>query len=162
MTCVHVQRQLTRYLERMCEKSEVATIARHIESCPACAQQLAELQRVKSLIHQMRNFVPDPFILSDITMAICERTTHAPPGTGRRVSFIRRSRYMIAAAAVVFLAAVTIMWHLIDTPSSAIVQNPGESDDMTIYLQEHALHADQSLFSNGAYGSMMVRNNGNK
>lgn len=159
MTCALVQRQFTRYMEHMCGKSEVATIARHIESCRACAQQLAELQQVKSVIHQLPEVNPGPFTLSDMTTAIRERTTSALPGTGRRGKFTLfefRTRYVIAAAAVVILTAATITWQLFNTPSPSIVQNQRTNDEINIYLQEHALHADQSVFSNGAFGSVMV------
>lgn len=164
MTCARIQQQLTRYLERMCTRSEVATLARHIESCPTCAQQLAALQHVKSLIHKSRTVDMNPFVLSEMMTVIRERTTQALPGLKpptRRLAFVRRTRYVMAAAAVVFLTAVTIAWHRDNTPPP-IVQNLRESDDMTIYLQEHALHADQSVFSNGVFGSVMVSSNGKK
>lgn len=164
MTCTHVQNRLTRYLERMCEKSDVATIARHIESCPACAKQLAMMQQVKSYVHLVRNVEANPFVITEMMTAIRERTTYALPGRrspARRPSLFRRAGYMMAAAVVV-VTAVTLTWYMLTPAPPLVVQNPREGDDMTIYLQEHALHADQSVFSTGAFGSVMVNRNRTK
>ena len=60
MTCTHVQKKLTRYLERMCEKKEVTSIARHIELCPACGQQLRDLQRVRFILKKSQTTPIDP------------------------------------------------------------------------------------------------------
>lgn len=159
MTCAHVHKKLTRYLERMCEKKEIISLARHIELCPSCAQQLRDLQRVRSLLQKNQSPSVDPIFLADIQTSIHEHTTHAHllPGL-RHSSWIRQGRrlqYAMTMAAVLLLTASSLAWNYMADSSKPVAQAP-QSDDMYFILQEHALQADQSVFTNGALGSVMV------
>ena len=159
MTCTHVQNKLTRYLERMCEKKEVTSIARHIELCPACGQQLRDLQRVRFLLKKSQTTPVDPIFLADVQTSIREHTTHAHllPGLRRR-SWIHQGRrlpYVISMAAVLLLTAVSLVWNYMADTSRPVARAP-QPDDMYFILQEHVLQADQGVFTNGALGSVMV------
>lgn len=160
MTCASVQSKLTTYLERMHAKSEVSIIARHIEICPVCAQELRDLQRVKSLLHERAEPGVDELFYSDLCTSIFERTSHAHliPGlkADRRLLRLRRHKYLVATAAVVALTALTLSWQALDFSSKSMKRTLESHDDMAFLLQEHALQADQSVFSNGALGSVMV------
>jgi hypothetical protein len=135
-------------------------IARHIESCPSCAQELCDLQRIKSALHRVREVQVDPFFLSDLRTRVHERTTHAHliPGLNAKPWFrqTHRFRYLLATAAVVLLTAATIAWQTLSAPATPMAEQIHPVDDMRLILQEHALQADQSVFSNGAMGSVMV------
>lgn len=159
MTCVHVQKKLTRYLERMCEKNEIIVLARHIELCPSCAQQLRDLQQVRTLLQKNKIMSVEPIFLADIQTSIHEHTTHAHmlPGL-RRNSWIRQGRrlqFATTVAAVIIITASSLAWNFMADSSQPVAQAP-QSDDMYFILQEHALQADQSVFTNGALGAVMV------
>ncbi|MEE2708065.1 MAG: zf-HC2 domain-containing protein [Gemmatimonadota bacterium] len=159
MTCNQIHQHLTNYLERNCEKSEIVLIARHIESCRGCARQLTEMQQVKSLLKRTRTIEKHPCTISEMITAILEQTTHPLP---RSVIPIRKTRvfhntwYIIAMATSVIAAAVSIFWLLLSPETPTITHRPMQSDDMSIYLQEHEFHADKSVFSNGSFGSVIL------
>lgn len=160
MTCAHIQSKLTTYLERMCAKSEISAIARHIEICPDCAQELRDLQRVKSLVQERAAPPVDTLFYSDLCTSICERTSHAHliPGLKARrgASGLLRHKYLLSVGAVVLITALTLGWQALNSSLQPITKTLPTHDDMVFLLQEHALQADQSAFSNGALGSIMV------
>lgn len=163
MNCTRVQQQLTNYLERNCDKADVAAIARHIEACGTCAQVMGQLQRTKMLIRGNGTFDCDPIAISEILTAVRERTTTPLPSTQMSQSKLRsfrHRRYLVATAAAVIAAAVTIGWGLVSKPQPMVIHRPAVNDDMTIYLQEHELHADKSVFTNRAFGSVSINRNG--
>ncbi len=159
MNCTHVKKRLTRYLERMCGNDEVAEIARHIESCPSCARELRELQSVRGMLRCCRRGRPAAVAVAEVQTAILEGTTHAHmvPGLKRRDSAHRKqSRQYIAVAATLLLAAGGLIWESTRPVEVPAVQRTISNDDMFFILQEHALIEDQSVFTSGTLGSVMV------
>jgi anti-sigma factor RsiW len=159
MNCTHVKKRLTRYLERMCGNEEVAEIARHIESCPYCARELRGLQSVRGMLRCCRSGKPAAVAVAEVQTAILEGTTHAHmvPGLKRRDSAHRRQpRQYIAVAATLLLAAGGLIWESIRPAEAPVVQQTLSNDDMFFILQEHALMEDQSVFTSGTLGSVMV------
>ncbi len=159
MNCTHVKKRLTRYLERMCGNEEVAEIARHIESCPNCARELRELQSVRGMLRCCRSGKPAAVAVAEVQTAILEGTTHAHmvPGLKRRNTAHRKqSRQYIAVAATLLLAAGGLIWESIRPVEAPAVQRTLSNDDMFFILQEHALVEDQSVFTSGTLGSVMV------
>jgi hypothetical protein len=98
--------------------------------------------------------------LSDLNASIKERTTHAhmiPGLRGRKKTVVwTRTRSWIALAAVLILTTLTLTYQSMIASSDPVAGADDVNDDMTFILQEHALQADQSVFSNGALGSVMV------
>jgi anti-sigma factor RsiW len=159
MNCTHVKKRLTRYLERMCGNDEVAEIARHIESCPDCARELHELQSVRGMLRCCRSGKPAAVAVAEVQTAILEGTTHAHmvPDLNRRNSAHRKqSRQYIAVAVTLLLAAGGLTWESIRPVEAPAVQRTLSNDDMFFILQEHALVEDQSVFTSGTLGSVMV------
>lgn len=156
MTCAHVQSKLTRYLERMCEKQEVARMARHIEGCPSCAQELRDLQRVRSLVRSRQPASVDPVILTEIQTSIHEQTTHAHLMPRTRGPRVRRLHYALSVAAVLLITAGSLAWKHMAEPAAPAARSLQPTDDMYFILQEHALQTDESVFNNGALGSVMI------
>ena len=159
MNCTHVKKRLTRYLERMCGNEEVAEIARHIESCPYCARELRGLQSVRGMLRCCRSGKPAAVAVAEVQTAILEGTTHAHmvPGLKRRDSDHRKQpRQYIAVAATLLLAAGGLIWESIRPVEAPVVQQTLSNDDMFFILQEHALIEDQSVFTSGTLGSVMV------
>ena len=163
MTCNQIHQHLTNYLERNCEKSDIVLIARHIESCRRCARQLTEMQQVKSLLKRTLSIEKHPCEISEMMTAIIEQTTHPLPGSVipiRKTRVFHNTRYIIATAAGVIATAVSIFWLLLSPEPPTITHRPMQSDDMSIYLQEHEFQADMSVFSNGSFGSVILSKNG--
>ncbi|MBI4551824.1 MAG: zf-HC2 domain-containing protein [Candidatus Latescibacteria bacterium] len=166
MTCSHVQRQMTLYLERACPADEIAAIAYHIESCPACAGAVADVQRVKTLLQAVRIPPLDPSLQSAMMTAIREqrartrmiRLSAHRAWLGDRLTVFHRPLYAISAAAAVVIAGATVVWYLLTSQPTTLTQGMREGEEMRFYLKEHALVADQNVFSNGAFGSVLVSN----
>lgn len=159
MKCTNVKKRLTRYLERMCGNEEVAEIARHIESCPDCARELRGLQSIRGMLRCCRRPKPATVAVAEVQTAVLEGTTHAHmvPGLKRRESAHRRqSRQYIAVAATLLLAAGGMIWESTRPVEAPAFQRTLSDDDMFFILQEHALIEDQSVFTSGTLGSVMV------
>ena len=159
MNCTHVKKRLTRYLERMCGNEEVAEIARHIESCPDCARELRGLQSVRGMLRCCRREKPAAVAVAEVQTAVLEGTTHAHmvPGLKRRDPAHRNQpRQYIAVAATLLLAAGGLIWESMKPVETPAVQRTLANDDMFFILQEHALIEDQSVFTSGTLGSVMV------
>ena len=159
MNCNQIKKRLTHYLERLCGNEEVAEIARHIESCPGCARELRGLQSVRGILRCCRREKPTAVAIAEVQTAILERTTHAHmvPGMGRRdTSRTTQPRQYIAIAATLLLVAGGLIWESIRPIETPAVQQAVSNDDMFFILQEHALVEDQSVFSSGTLGSVMV------
>ena len=58
-------------------------------------------------------------------------------------------------AAVLLLTAVSLVWNYLADTSRPVARTP-QPDDMYFILQEHALQADEGVFTHGALGSVMV------
>lgn len=159
MNCNQIKKRLTRYLERMCDNQEVAEIARHIESCPDCARELRGLQSVRGMLRCCRPKKPEAVTIAEVQTAVLERTTHAHmvPGMKERDAPAREQPgRFIAAAAVMLLVAGGLIWQSIQPVEPPSVQRTLSEDDMFFILQEHALIEDQSVFTSGTLGSVMV------
>lgn len=167
MRCFQVRRRLTNYVERIGPASEMTEITRHIESCPDCARRVSDQHRVKALLYRISDVEVDPFLRTQV-MAKLRAACHPsnilslaghPGGVDMRPSLFRRPRYLVSMAAVLLVTLTTIAWYALSMQSApTMTLEARESDDMTFYLKEHALHADQSVFSGGAFGAVMVNN----
>lgn len=164
MTCALVRKQMMVYLERLCPADDLAAMTHHLESCQACAQELADYRRVTTLLQQVRPIPPDPSLWPEMMTALREQRarTLAEPWSARRswlggrAAAFRRPLYAFSAAAAVVITGATIIWYLLTAQPTPMAQSPRDGDDMSFYLKEHALIADQSVFSNGAFGSVLV------
>ena len=160
MNCIQIKKRLTRYLERMCDSDEVTTIARHIETCPDCAGELRGLQSVRGMLRSCRQDKPAVVTMAEVQTAIFEHTTHAHlvPGLKRSDTARRKHlrQYIVAVAATLLLMTGGLIWHSTRPVEAPTVQRTQSNDDMFYILQEHALIADQSVFTNGTLGSVMV------
>ncbi len=160
MVCSDVKKKLTRYLERMCGNEEVADIARHIECCPGCARELRGLQSVRGMLRFCRSDKPAAVAVAEVQTAILEGTTHAHmvPGLKERNRSTpqRKSVQYIAVAATLLLTVGGLIWESTRPVETPVVQRAQSNDDMFFILQEHALILDQSVFTSGTLGSVMV------
>ncbi len=159
MNCNQIKKRLTHYLERSCGNVEVAEIARHIESCPGCGRELRGLQSVRGILRYCRLEKPPAVVVAEVQTAILERTTHAHmvPGMKKRAaSRTTQPRQYIAVAATLLLVAGGLIWQSIRPVDTPAVQQTISNDDMFFILQEHALIEDQSVFTSGTLGSVMV------
>lgn len=167
MNCTQVKKRLTRYLERVCDNTEVAEIARHIESCPGCARELRGLQSVRGMLRCIRREKPTAVAIAEVQTAVLERTTHAHmvPGMNNRNAPGLNSRNasrrgqpgrFIAVAATLLLVAGGLIWQSFKPVEAPAARGTQSNDDMFFILQEHALIEDQSVFTSGTLGSVMV------
>ncbi len=102
ITCREAQQLVSRAVDGDLA-AEQAAFSEHLEHCPQCAQSLAELQAVKSLLHQrLRSTTPPPSLWRRVTTQL-KKTD--PPVATSNIS-IKISALIIATAVL----AVTTTW----------------------------------------------------
>ena len=158
MNCAQVSRRLTAYLERSCRKEDVAPICRHIEGCADCARELSHLQRTRALIRDAGGVANDPIAVSEILTVVRERTIgHTADRNTSRKRVGRSRAYLAAAVAALIAVTAAISWSVNESARQPTISyRPQANDDLSIYLREHELQADKSVFSNGAFESVSV------
>lgn len=87
---------------------EAEQFNQHLKDCPACTQEVRELQQAAAKLGASESFAP-PASLRAKVVAAADRTPQLPPHTGGNVVGIRRpkwgARFLMAAAAVVLIVA---------------------------------------------------------
>lgn len=97
---------------------EAEQFRRHLEACPACSQEVRELQQAAADMGAVETFTP-PAYLRERVLAAADRTPQVPPRSaaatdapGGKVVELRRrpwtTRLLVAAAAAVLVGAAAV------------------------------------------------------
>ena len=89
---------------------EAEEFRRHLEACPACSQEVRELQKAAADMGAAESFAPPEHLRARV-LAAADRTPQLPPRTGGVTDLPRRRwapRLLAAAAAVVLVVAGAI------------------------------------------------------
>jgi anti-sigma-K factor RskA len=89
---------------------EVEQFRRHLDECPACAEEVLELQRVAARMGSSAVVEPPAHLRARVLAAV-DRTPQSPPRAGNVVQMPRRtwgSRLLVAAAAAVLVVGGAI------------------------------------------------------
>jgi len=80
LKCAHVRELLEAYFEKALAPRESAAVAFHLEQCPSCARELAQIERIVSALEAAPHTEPQ----ADLTRQISARVASLPtPVTGR-------------------------------------------------------------------------------
>jgi hypothetical protein len=120
VTCEEVSLSLGAYVLGALEPEERRQVREHVSACPACALELAELERLPAVLDRVRledlqdgPVTPSPDLF--------ERVASAAAAEDRRIR--RRWLLVVAAAAALFLGGVgTAIWVNRDVPQTVSVQ----------------------------------------
>lgn len=106
MKCTQVKRSLSAFLDREVSSEDNALIFRHLDTCPGCRQELERLTRLSDDLALIEDVEVQPYFMTRLRQRIADREAkHAAPWWFSE--WIRRAAIPAAAAAVLFLAALT-------------------------------------------------------
>lgn len=142
---------------------EADQFRRHLEACPACSQEVRELQQAAANMGAAESVAP-PAHLRERVLAAVDQTPQLPPRTGGVVELPRRRwapRLLAAAAAVVLVVAGAIGLSQLDgdeqgaTLASEVVQ-VFEADDANTASMETANGGTIRVATSPGRGEMAV------
>ncbi len=94
MDCSRVKSLLEEYFEESLAEPQAAAVAAHLATCPDCAAELRQIERVVAALEAVPAAVPSEELLRSITARAAELPT---PGRGG-VEWLRRWRWAVVAA----------------------------------------------------------------
>lgn len=143
-----VARQLSAYLDRELMPDEEAEVRRHLEGCSICREDLARLQRLKSMLAALPTRpLPETF-WPDLRRAAQRRAVPAP------VPWFSawRSRPAVALAAV----AVVVVLLVIPLLRGQIDRLRAAEFGLDLFVREHAIAAAADPLVDRAYLGLLV------
>ncbi|ATW23778.1 anti-sigma factor family protein [Candidatus Formimonas warabiya] len=109
MNCLDIQDLLSPYLDDVLTSEEILMVENHLEGCPSCRKDLAELKETVALIQSIPE-VPLPSDFSDqihdlLTKVHEDKNREMPLETGRKwwKKFAGPQRIFVAAAAMIII-----------------------------------------------------------
>ncbi len=105
MTCKQVQRRLSAFMDGQLEATIARQVNEHLEVCPACAAELARLQKVWALLGTLPPVEAPPFFAARVLARARERRAG---GIGRLAELLPARPLMPVAVSAGILAGVLI------------------------------------------------------
>jgi anti-sigma factor RsiW len=109
MDCRTVRDQLSTYLDHDVPLQRRAALDQHVEACPACHNELAQLHMMTAWVHDFPRIAPSPMFLQQV----CERVERVPHRT--KLPFFRRLTAALplqAVAALVVAVSAVLVWQM--------------------------------------------------
>jgi hypothetical protein len=109
MDCRTVHDHLSSYLDHDVPPQTRLMLNQHLESCPRCGQELAQLHMITAWVRDFPLIEPSPTLLQQV----CEQVERLPPRS--KLSFIRRLAGALplqVAAAVVVVVSAALVWQM--------------------------------------------------
>ncbi len=104
--CARVQELLEAYYEGALSPRETAMVAAHLRECPACSQELAQIEKIGSALSALPEMEPE----ADLVRQISAKVAALPaPMSGRRLVAGWRRVEVVAAVSIAVLA----MWRYV-------------------------------------------------
>jgi hypothetical protein len=109
MDCRTVRDHLSTYLDHDVPLQMRAALDQHVEACPACRNELAQLHMMTAWVHDFPRMAPSPMFLQQV----CERVERMPHRI--RLPFFRRLAAALplqAVAALVVVVSAVLVWQM--------------------------------------------------
>lgn len=100
MNCSEVRRKLAAFTDGGLETEAKELVSLHLDSCPGCREELAQLQRLDSELDLLPDVEVKPYFATRLHQRIADRNRRGALGWARRVAV------PAGAAVVMLLAAV--------------------------------------------------------
>src|SRR5215216_4638349 len=153
MECADVSPNLAAFVVGGLEPEEAAEIRHHLASCPGCRNELEELEKVNRALQAAPPPAEPPgylkeVILSQVRAEEMFSSDEEPSSSGGyRSKYPRFVIAGVAAAAVVAMVALGIVFGLREEPPVATIQlipTPGEANELKGYWGVAELHPQPS------------------
>jgi anti-sigma factor RsiW len=109
MKCRNIQKKLSAYQDKELENHEQEQVRSHLLSCPACREQLAELERVWQTLGGLREIQTDPWFYRQVVRKIKEPHEHALLPTLQHVFRLFRTPVAVPIILIIGLLAGTYL-----------------------------------------------------
>ena len=146
MKCADVSSNLAAFVLDAMEPEEAAEIRRHLATCPGCRNELEELEKVNRALQAAPPPADPPSHLKEEILAQV-RAEALPSSGGHLTKYRRLVTVGVAAAAVVAMVALGIVFGLREQPPVATIQlvpTPQEADELEGYWGVAELHPQPS------------------
>ncbi|HEV8191926.1 MAG TPA: zf-HC2 domain-containing protein, partial [Ktedonobacterales bacterium] len=123
-----IEERLSAYLDDMLDAEERTRLEAHIARCERCQQQLAELRRVRALMHALpQPALPRSFLLP-VVVAPAPATSASPASPVRLRSTLRRQQAARMARAAQWLGTIAALLGLALLVSTAVLGTRGGTE----------------------------------
>jgi anti-sigma-K factor RskA len=149
MKCTDVSPNLAAFVVGGMEPEEAAEVQRHIASCSSCRNELEELEKVNRALQAAPPLEDPPSHLKEEILSqvraeeLSSSDEAAGPSGGYRSTYLRFVIARVAAAALVAMAAIGIVFGLREEPPVATIQlvpTPEEAAGLEEYWGVAELH----------------------
>lgn len=150
MTHLAASQRLSAYLDGELGTAERRAVDAHLRTCPICRRDLADLERVKTLVGALPEVEPPAGLFATVRTRL-ERPAPvlSPLGDWLRTAFRRPAVAAAAAALAVLLIALPMAKGRIDRLQAANV-------GVDVYVREHALLSSTDPFADRAYLGLLI------
>jgi anti-sigma factor RsiW len=100
MNCSDVRKKLAAFNDGGLETEAKELVSRHLDSCPGCREELAQLQQLDSELDRFAAVEPEPYFSTRVRQRIAARQAH------RRSPWLGRLLVPTGAAAAILFAAL--------------------------------------------------------
>ena len=145
MTHLAASQRLSAYLDGELGPAERRAVDAHLRTCPVCRRNLADLERVKTLLRALPEVEPPSGLFAGVRAEL-ERPAAllGPLGDWLRAAFRRPAVAAVAVLLAVLLIALPMAKGRIDRLQAANV-------GVDVYVREHALLSATDPFADRAY-----------
>lgn len=137
MDCSSVQHQLIFYSENSVAPSKAKEIQQHLDACPDCRKQFEKIQQALSLIPQMKQDNPNPFLFTRI-----EQQIHTVP---EKVAIPQFARIFSPVLVSLLLVATVLVGLYISNTASSSADTQEGNQTSVLAGQYHMTISDQDL-----------------
>lgn len=108
MKCDEIKTLLNPYLDNEAAQADAERIKKHLKECPACAKEMAELKKVREMLHKLPVLTAPSKLLERVQCDLARPNAGIPQ---RNDAFLRYRwlTFSLASAAAVILVAFTLM-----------------------------------------------------
>ncbi|MEA2591880.1 MAG: putative zinc-finger [Actinomycetota bacterium] len=132
-------RELSAYLDGTLSERRARTVGRHLESCPACSEEIAALRVVKAVVAAQQPLEPPPAWLALVEEQVGRGVR---PSSAWRLRVRRRVRVAAAGAGVATLGLGIAIWLTPPAPPPVSFQDE---------VRQHLVQMDNPLGDQTSY-----------
>jgi hypothetical protein len=103
MKCQQIQQQMIAYSENAVDTATLSQIEAHIQTCPACAQELRAIQQTLTILQATAVPEPSDAFWRDMTVNVMRKVRNSPSQPVERVQFLPRFQFAFAGIAMMLL-----------------------------------------------------------
>ncbi|RKY89151.1 hypothetical protein DRQ09_01855 [candidate division KSB1 bacterium] len=162
MRCKKVKFLISGYLDGILEEKQKQEFLNHIEKCENCKRELESTKELLGMISTIKPVEKAPSFYQEIMSGFYLKRAKVQNRTGIVEKFIStvsafKKPVIIGIFSIIILISAVIYSNFFRKQEKLMAN--GNGDEIEFLLEEHALFAEQKLFSRGAYSTALVSAN---